>query len=181
MATDVDARILRLFEGFGIEIEYMIVGSETLDVLPAADRVLEQAAGSPTGDVERGTLSWSNELVLHVIELKTNGPAATIEGLAPRFQSGVDEIDRILGPLGGRLLSTAAHPWMNPLRETRLWPHEYSPVYRTFDRIFGCRGHGWTPRLCQCTRRCQLRFRGGTPDHQKRGYAVAGRRHRYCN
>jgi gamma-glutamyl:cysteine ligase YbdK (ATP-grasp superfamily) len=24
-----------------------------------------------------------------------------------------------------------------------LWPHEYSEVYRSFDRIFGCREHGW--------------------------------------
>jgi hypothetical protein len=25
----------------------------------------------------------------------------------------------------------------------RLWPHDYSPVYQTFNRIFDCRGHGW--------------------------------------
>jgi hypothetical protein len=35
------------------------------------------------------------------------------------------------------------HPWMDPESETRLWPHEYGEVYRAFDRIFGCRGHGW--------------------------------------
>ncbi len=35
------------------------------------------------------------------------------------------------------------HPWMDPERETRLWPHEYGEVYRAFDRIFGCQGHGW--------------------------------------
>ncbi len=23
------------------------------------------------------------------------------------------------------------------------WPHEYSPVYEAYDRIFDCRGHGW--------------------------------------
>ena len=32
----------------------------------------------------------------------------------------------------------------DPDREARLWPHEYGPVYRAFDRIFGCRGHGWS-------------------------------------
>jgi len=32
---------------------------------------------------------------------------------------------------------------MDPEREMRLWPHDYSPVYQTFDRIFDCRGHGW--------------------------------------
>ena len=33
---------------------------------------------------------------------------------------------------------------MDPLRESALWPHEYNEVYRTFDRIFGCKGHGWS-------------------------------------
>ncbi|HSG47882.1 MAG TPA: glutamate-cysteine ligase family protein, partial [Longimicrobiales bacterium] len=28
--------------------------------------------------------------------------------------------------------------------ETHLWPHEYNQVYQTFDRIFGCSGHGWS-------------------------------------
>ena len=32
---------------------------------------------------------------------------------------------------------------MDPERETRLWPHDYGEVYQAFDRIFGCRGHGW--------------------------------------
>jgi hypothetical protein len=32
---------------------------------------------------------------------------------------------------------------MDPEHETRLWPHEYGEVYQAFDRIFGCRGHGW--------------------------------------
>ncbi|MEX0585997.1 MAG: glutamate-cysteine ligase family protein, partial [Pirellulales bacterium] len=27
--------------------------------------------------------------------------------------------------------------------EMRLWPHESSPIYEAFDRIFDCRGHGW--------------------------------------
>src|SRR4029453_10905609 len=28
-------------------------------------------------------------------------------------------------------------------RELVLWPHEYAEVYAAFDRIFGCREHGW--------------------------------------
>jgi hypothetical protein len=33
---------------------------------------------------------------------------------------------------------------MDPDSETCLWPHEHGPVYGAFDRIFGCRGHGWS-------------------------------------
>lgn len=135
---------LHLFEGFGIELEYMIVDRTKLDVLPVSDRVLEAVAGRIESEVEVGALAWSNELVLHVIELKTNGPAPALEPLAGFFQADVRRIDAILEPLGGRLMPTAMHPWMDPLRETRLWTHEYSAVYDAFDRIFGCKGHGWS-------------------------------------
>jgi glutamate---cysteine ligase / carboxylate-amine ligase len=36
------------------------------------------------------------------------------------------------------------HPWMDPRRETRLWPHGNRAIYKTFDRLFDCRGHGWS-------------------------------------
>jgi glutamate---cysteine ligase / carboxylate-amine ligase len=135
---------LHLFEAVGVELEYMIVDARTLAVMPAADRVLAAAAGTIVSEVELGPLAWSNELVLHVIELKTNGPARRLSGLGPLFQDHVRRIDGILQPLGGRLMPTGCHPWMNPLSETVLWPHEYSPVYEAYDRIFGCRGHGWS-------------------------------------
>ncbi|MDH3405252.1 MAG: glutamate-cysteine ligase family protein [Acidobacteriota bacterium] len=135
---------LHLFEAFGIELEYMLVDAETLAVKPEADEVLRAAAGSYESEIERGRIRWSNELVLHVIELKTNGPAARLEALPAAFQEQVREIEAILAGRGGRLMPTAMHPWMDPATETRLWPHEYSPVYQAFDRIFGCSGHGWS-------------------------------------
>jgi gamma-glutamyl:cysteine ligase YbdK (ATP-grasp superfamily) len=135
---------LHLFEAIGIELEYMIVERQSLSVLPVADRVLEAAAGAIVSEVELGPLSWSNELVLHVIELKTNGPAKGLAGLNAHFKAHIQRINAILEPLGGRLMPTACHPWMDPMTETVLWPHEYSPVYEAFDRIFGCRGHGWS-------------------------------------
>jgi gamma-glutamyl:cysteine ligase YbdK (ATP-grasp superfamily) len=134
---------LGLFEGFGIELEYMIVRRDSLSVLPVTDRVLEGVAGEVVNEVELGALAWSNELVLHVIELKTNGPAKALEGLAGLLTADVRRINALLAPLGGRLMPTAMHPWMDPLAEMRLWPHENSPIYSTYDRIFGCRGHGW--------------------------------------
>lgn len=135
---------LHLFEGFGVELEYMIVQRDTLDVLPIADRLLEDVRGTPGSDYELGSLAWSNELVLHVIELKTNGPAASLVGLAEQFQEHVSQINRRLAPHGACLMPTAMHPWMSPERETKLWPHECNDIYRAFDRIFDCRGHGWS-------------------------------------
>ena len=103
----------------------------------------EAPEGDEDGDVTHGGIAWSNELVLHVIELKTAEPAPTLRGLAGSFQREVGVINAALSPQGRRLLPTAMHPWLDPHTQTRLWPHGYGEVYATFDRIFGCRGHGW--------------------------------------
>lgn len=136
---------LRWFEGYGIEIEYMIVAADTLDIVPIADKVLAAAAGGePVNEVEHGRTAWSNELALHLIELKTNGPARTLDGLDRLFQQDVGEINDLLRAHGARLLPGAMHPWMDPDTETRLWPYGYNPIYEAYDRIFSCRGHGWS-------------------------------------
>lgn len=132
-----------LFEAFGVEIEYMIVDRDGLDVAPICDRLIETVAGRPASEIELDDIAWSNELTLHVLELKTNGPAPSLAGLAARFQEHVGRADDALAGLGARLLPGAMHPWMDPAVETRLWPHEYTDAYQTFDRIFGCSGHGW--------------------------------------
>src|SRR5690606_432906 len=98
---------LGLFEGYGIEIEYMIVDAGTLAVLPVTDQVLKALAGAFVNEAEAGALCWSNELALHVIELKTNGPAPSLDGLGARFQGDVERINGLLQGLGGRLMPTA--------------------------------------------------------------------------
>lgn len=135
---------LHLFEGYGIELEYMIVDRDSLAVSPLTDRVLEQVAGEIRSEIEVGPLCWSNELALHVIELKTNGPAPELGGLAEKFQTGITQVNEQLAGLNARLLGTAMHPWMDPERETRLWPYENSPIYTAYNKIFGCQGHGWS-------------------------------------
>lgn len=132
-----------LFEAYGVELEYMIVDAESLNVRPVAERLLTDASGQIVSEVEHGLLAWSNELAAHVIELKTNGPAGSLDPLAGQFQQQVREIDQQLSSAGARLMPTAMHPWMDPHREMHLWPHEYNVVYETFDRIFNCKGHGW--------------------------------------
>lgn len=136
--------VLHLFEGFGIEIEYMIVDPASLAVRPIADQLIHAVAGAYQSEIANGDVAWSNELALHVIELKTNGPAPTLAGLADAFQRNVREVNARLAPLGGRLLPTAAHPFMDPDTEFVRWPHEHGDVYASFDRIFGCGGHGWS-------------------------------------
>lgn len=134
---------LSLFSAFGVELEYMLVDVRSLDVRPICDEVLKAVAGEIVSDVEFGPITWSNELALHVIELKTTAPAADLAPLPGEFIENVQRINELLVPLGGRLLPTAMHPWMDPHRELKLWPHDYGPVYEAFHRVFDCRGHGW--------------------------------------
>jgi gamma-glutamyl:cysteine ligase YbdK (ATP-grasp superfamily) len=131
------------FSRFGVELEYMIVDAQSLSVRPIADELLCPAAGDLSGGVDRGDIHWSNELVAHVVELKVNEPAPTLEPLPALFQSNIREVNSLLALLGARLMPAGMHPWMDPKTETRLWPHKFGEVYRAFDRIFGVRGHGW--------------------------------------
>ncbi len=135
---------LHLFEAYGVELEYMIVSRSSLDVAPLADLILKEEAGSICNEVEVGALCWSNELVMHVIEQKTNGPAADLRTLAMEFQLGVKKINQHLKKFDACLLPGGMHPWMNPLTDTKLWPHDYSEIYDAYNRIFGCQGHGWS-------------------------------------
>jgi carboxylate-amine ligase len=133
---------LHLFEAVGVELEYMIVDARTLSVAPIADALIEAAAGSVDADPVFGPVTWSNELTRHLIELKTTDPVPALAGVAAQFQENVAHANRLLGPLGGRLMPGPMHPWMHP-SEMRLWPHGNNEIYAAFDRIFGCHGHGW--------------------------------------
>lgn len=134
---------LRLFEGYGVELEYMIVREEDLSVLPVSDRVLEALAGEIVNEIEVESVSWSNELVMHLIELKNTDPSPELVPLGSLFHEHVERLAPVVEGAGGVLLPSGMHPFMRPREETRLWPHEGREIYETFDRIFDCRRHGW--------------------------------------
>ena len=133
-----------LFEVYGIELEYMLVHKTNLSVNPIVDQLFTKKNGSLTSDVENGAIEWSNELVAHVVEMKTNGPTAALEDLGDLFADNVREMNELLKDLDTQLLPTAAHPLMHPETEMKLWQHNYSKIYALYNRIFDCRGHGWS-------------------------------------
>lgn len=141
---------LHLFEAFGIELEYMIVDEARLDIAPRSDDVLLALARTndsnitvPPTDFQQGSITWSNELARHVLELKTTDPAQRLSRVASDFENALSTIKKTLADNGLCLLPTAMHPWMNPAIQTQLWPHEYLEIYETYHRIFDCRSHGW--------------------------------------
>lgn len=133
-----------LFEVYGIELEYMLVNTDNLNVMPIVDKLLTAKNGELTSDVDNGTIAWSNELVAHVVELKTNGPTKNLNTLSDELHKNILEINTLLKPFNTSLLPSASHPLMNPLTDTQLWKHSYSDVYKLYNRIFNCKGHGWS-------------------------------------
>jgi gamma-glutamyl:cysteine ligase YbdK (ATP-grasp superfamily) len=138
----MSAAPIHAFAGYGIELEYMIVDRQTLAVMPIADTLLQAASGGTSPEVDRGRFGWSNEIVLHLVEVKNTHPDPALEPLASGFQAEIQAINRLLQPMGACLMPTAMHPWMNPAAEARLWPHENASIYQAYDRIFDCRKHG---------------------------------------
>ena len=133
-----------LFSVLGIEIEYMLVNKNSLDVSPQSDVILRELAGEQVNEVELGDISASNELVMHVLELKNNGPKPPTAPIAQQFQQTIENLQPLLAQHNLQLLPTGAHPWMNPQTETKRWPHGNMAIYNQFDSIFNCQGHGWS-------------------------------------
>ncbi|HLP42473.1 MAG TPA: glutamate-cysteine ligase family protein, partial [Fibrobacteria bacterium] len=132
-----------LFEVFGVELEYAVVSRDTLAAAPVVDRLLEALGGSPDAHPFLGNVEADNELAAHVLEIKCREPARDLVAQARDFADYVRWADRALAPVGARLLPGGMHPFMDPARESRLWTHEDSDIYAAYDRVFGCRGHGW--------------------------------------
>lgn len=132
-----------LFERYGIELEYMICNRKTLNVLPIADQLIYTIAGDFRNEWDAGAISYSNELALHVIELKTTTPVSDLRRAASDFQEHVQRLNSVLEQCGAVLLPTGMHPWMDPYKELRLWTHSQNDIYEAYNRIFDCRGHGW--------------------------------------
>ncbi len=138
---------LGLFDRYGVELEYMIVDRDTLNVRPICDELLKAVCGSYESEIqpdgEDSPIAWSNELALHVVEFKTNDPAESLNGLDGLLHQHIKRANTLLETMDAVLMPTAMHPWMDPFAELKLWPHEASPIYEAFDRIFSCKGHGW--------------------------------------
>lgn len=141
-----DTESLGAFEGVGIELEYALVDRHDLSCRPIVDALLQKASDSTAlgvSDIERGLYGWSNELVMHVIEIKNEEPVDDMAALATGFQEEVRTINALLEGFDSRLMPTAMHPWMNPLTDMALWPHDNAEIYEAYAAIFDTRTHGW--------------------------------------
>ncbi len=127
----------------GIELEYMIVDRETLDVRPFTDQVFRDAAGDHVDDIDAGRYGWSKEVVRHVIEIKNPEPVASLDGIAAGMQVEIENMQARLATLDARLMPTAMHPWMDPATDSRIWDEPHNRINRAYASIFDLATHGW--------------------------------------
>ncbi len=132
----------RLFEVVGLELEYPVVDRE-LRPQCLVEPAFRWLHGRPTSDVEFDNVGFGNELAAHVFEIKTIDPLPTLDRAERLLVDGLRQFQRLLHEeFDARLLPTGMHPFMRP-DQTTLWPRAGRRIYRTYDRIFGIRGHGW--------------------------------------
>lgn len=134
-----------LFSVLGIEIEYMLVDKDTLNVKPVSDLIFKELSGEFKNEIDFDNgISISNELVKHVVELKNTNPLPLSTEFTTKFYDAIHKLQPILQQYNLTLLPTAAHPWMNPKTETKIWDHSYHEIYEKYDAIFNCNNHGWS-------------------------------------
>lgn len=133
-----------LFSVTGIELEYMIIHRDTLMHHPIADKLLVDTQHHIVNELDYGPIAISNELALHVIELKTQGPVADLTNVDQMFHHVITQLNEQLRAYDCCLLPTGAHPFLNPSDGVALWPHGDRIIYETYHRLFNCTGHGWS-------------------------------------
>lgn len=129
--------------GFDLTWEVPLVDAKTLGVAPRVDELLARANGGPVGEHSDGAFEWTGSLAAHVLEVRTPELVGDLAPLSGAMAATTARLANLSAELGMALLPVAMHPWMQPHREAELWGHDLAPVYRTFDRLFDCRRHGW--------------------------------------
>ena len=136
-------KIYPLFAVLGLEIEYMLVEKNTLNIAAKSDLILKDLAKEQVNEYLLGDLCISNEFVLHILELKNPEPKPIKFDFTNTFQQTITALQIILDKYDLTLLPTGAHPWMNPL-DAKHWPHDNHEIYQQYHDIFNCTGHGWS-------------------------------------
>ena len=132
-----------LFSVYGVEIEYAVIRRKDECILPIVPYLLVALGGSAEAHPVFGRVELDNELAAHVLEMKASEPAEKLLPLLADFNTAVQRVNLALADFDAALLPGGMHPFMDPAKESRLWDHEDNGIYAAFDRIFGCRGHGW--------------------------------------
>ena len=92
-----------MFQGYGVEIEYMVVDAESREIRSIVDTLLDDLERSPDASTRTegnpsGRVEWSNELAAHVAEAKCAEPEPSLEGWLAPLNASVDHVNTLLAP-----------------------------------------------------------------------------------
>jgi glutamate---cysteine ligase / carboxylate-amine ligase len=134
----------KLFEASGIELEYMIVDRQTLQVRPMVDQIMRNGSDKASAEIERGDLVWSTDLARHMFSLRTAKPVKNLGKMRRRFKAEIGAVNKLLAKEGAMLLPTGSHPFMDPGNETELWTDGGREIFQLYHELFDVRRHGWS-------------------------------------
>jgi hypothetical protein len=124
----------------GTEHEFSINDSG-FHPLPVSDQILKEICGSYESEILFGDVRLAKELQKTVIEMVPRSPAEEIAALESQLTGGVSRFYRIFGNRY-HLLGLGMHPTAR-VSEIPVWDHDEGEYYRTYDRLFDIRQHGW--------------------------------------
>ena len=131
------------FEVCGIELEYAIVDRD-LNAVSLADPAMRMFAGRATSDITLGVVGFSNEIMDHVIEIKTEVPLKSLVETEEVLVEGIRRFGAVLADrFDARLMPTGMHPWFDP-KNGKMWTRSNRRIYDTYARLFDLQTHGWS-------------------------------------
>ena len=124
----------------GTEHEYSI-NDARFTPLPVSDRIIREIRGSTESEILFGDVKLGKELQKHVLEFVPRSPEDELLALERQVVSGIRKFYHIFKDRY-RLLGLGMHPTLR-LDQTAVWDHDECEYYRSYDRLFSIRQHGW--------------------------------------
>jgi hypothetical protein len=124
----------------GTEHEFSI-NDQQYNPLPVSDTILKSICGSFSGEILFGDVKLGKELQKTVIEMIPRNHSDSIAVLEGQLMRGIQKFSHVFRNRY-QLLGLGMHPTLK-LHETAVWDHDEGEYYRTYDRLFNIRQHGW--------------------------------------
>jgi glutamate---cysteine ligase / carboxylate-amine ligase len=124
----------------GTEHEFSI-NDPQFNPVPASDTILRTICGSYSSEILFGDVKLGKELQKTVIEMIPRNHSDNIAVLEGQIMRGIQKFSHVFRNRY-QLLGLGMHPTLK-LEETAVWDHDEGQYYRTYDRLFNIRQHGW--------------------------------------
>jgi hypothetical protein len=131
-----------LLEGFALELAYGLVGTTSLEWVPAVDELLTLYCEERLRSVAHGGSQWTNRGARHSLRVSSRDGLDGLAAATELFGAENKALAELAAKLDARLLPSGMHPWMAATRAER-WPHGKDVAEDALDSLFGLDRHGF--------------------------------------